>query len=429
MRALAPEERAPVKLTYEQEEALRLIKAWLGAGDSSNWMFYLGGFAGTGKTTLMHHFINSLDRAPHCLAPTGKAASVLMKKLNGIRVRTIHSMLYKPVEKSRARLFMLQMDLNKDPDNLRLKFQIVQEQRKLAREKISFVDQDEVGIMPHELVIVDEASMVTQKMLCDLEKTGAKVLFVGDPGQLPPVKDAGHFSRAEPDAMLKSVQRQALDNPIIKLSMDIRNSNPIQKNIKNEAIIRMPKSKFNLDGLTAYDQILCGMNIMRRKINRMVRKQTVLTGDETKVYPVIGEKLICLRNRPFDTAEHGRIWLINGEMCESTGAAFMDEMFGDATMLPVKYDGLDVNFPINPFHFDVTYNPSLEEPLEADDNRRFVELDYGYAITVHKSQGSEWNRVLLVDDEMNVNNRSVRKRWLYTAVTRAKEQLTWLTND
>jgi exodeoxyribonuclease-5 len=137
-----------------------------------------------------------------------------------------------------------------------------------------------------------------------------------------------------------------------------------------------------------------------------------------------------LRNRPFDTGNYGRIWFINGVIAETTSAAATSDIDSDLTVADMNYDDLELySIPLYKYPFEAHYMDK-EEPLEGNAMYRSeVQFDYAYAITVHKSQGSEWDNVLLVDDEMNANNIRFRRRWLYTAVTRAKERLTWLTQN
>lgn len=403
-----------MQLTADQSNALDAIGCWL--KDDDQWMFYLGGFAGTGKTTLMHHFINSLSEQPVCLAPTGKAASVLQKRLTNAVVTTIHSALYKPQIPDITKLERLMEELREKPNTEELKEAIRLEKERLAKIKLRFHDNPNVEIAEGELVIVDEASMVNNKMFDDLSKLKAKVLFVGDPGQLPPVGDSGYFTYTRPDSMLKEVMRQALDNPIVKLSMWVRNGDSIPKYFDEGAAIKRPKADYDITELVQFDQLMCGTNVMRRKLNRIIRK---LHGREA-VMPEQGEKLICLKNQyKFGT------WLINGVQCVSASAA---ETTTDLEWaVDVMYEGdLLSGLPYYHYPFQAHYNSNAEQdpwPMR----KHLAELDYAYAVTVHKSQGSEWNSVALVDDEMFAQDKEFRKRWLYTAVTRAKEKLVWLT--
>jgi exodeoxyribonuclease-5 len=408
-----------MKLTHEQEVAMDQIMAWRGSYPTSDWMFYLGGYAGTGKTTLLQEIINRLDTRPTCLAPTGKAASVLQKKLTNATVQTIHSALYKPIEPSLLDLEELERKLMSAPGSAEIIEAIRIEKLRLAKQQLRFTDNSQKEIVQGDLVMVDEASMVTKKMVRDLQETGAQVLFVGDPGQLPPVEDSGYFSSAEPDAMLSEIQRQALDNPIIELSMRVRQGKPIESEIENAHILKRCKTGFPITELSAAEQVLTGMNFTRRRLNRAVRK---VRGLGHAPFPLEGEKLICLKNQ---YAPGG--WIVNGMQCLAASRCEVDLKSGDIFM-DVLYEGrLLRELEVYGFPFEVHYNENAEEEPWVS-RKGLSEFDYGYAITVHKSQGSEWDKVILVDDNLFSNNRLNRKRWLYTAVTRAKEHLTWLTN-
>jgi exodeoxyribonuclease-5 len=410
-----------MKLSFEQEGALSKIMHWLENPREGpfvdDWMFYLGGYAGTGKTTLLQEIINRLDTPPICIAPTGKAASVLQRKLKNATVTTIHKALYKPVMPNIKQLEALEAHLAANPGARELIEAIREEKRRLADLKISFMDNEAKEIKRGRVVMVDEASMVTAKMVEDLHRTGAIVIFVGDPGQLPPVGDAGYFNKQEPDAMLSEIQRQALDNPIINLSMRVRNGERIESNIENAHIVKHCKTGYPITELSKADQVITGMNFMRRRLNRAIRK---VRGFEGK-FPLEGEKLICLKNQ----YTHGGI--VNGMQC--LAASSMEVTDEGELVMDVLYEG-ELLYKLKCYHypFEVHYNDRAEEDPWAA-RSKLSEFDYGYAITVHKSQGSEWDRVVLVDDEMQIGNRAMRKRWLYTAVTRAKEHLTWLTNS
>lgn len=403
-----------MNLTTDQQAALDAIGVWLSG--NNGWMFYLGGYAGTGKTTLMHHFINSLGDQPTCLAPTGKAASVLQKRLKDCPVTTIHSALFKPIEPDIKKLERLEEKLKNDPTAVSLLAQIKEEKKRLAEMKLNFAENKDHTIMPNSLVIVDEASMVDERMMKQLKATGARILFVGDPGQLPPVGDSGYFTSNRPNAMLSQVVRQALDNPIVALSMSIRKGEYIPSEINNDNIQRKSRKGFDLEEFRQYDQILTGKNNIRRKLNRIVRKQL---GYEGNVMPVTGERLICLKNtHKFDN------YLVNGVQCASTSNADVNK-YGD-WCVDLLYEGAPLEkVPYYHYPFEVHYRyDSEQDPWPA--RKHLVELDYGYAITVHKSQGSEWNRVALVDDFLMKEQPQFRKRWLYTAVTRAKEKILWV---
>jgi exodeoxyribonuclease-5 len=406
-----------MQLTAAQETAIGQIKQWL---RSSRQEFVLAGYAGTGKTTLLQQFINDRDTPPLCLAPTGKAASVLAKRLEHCDVRTIHSALYKPVTGSTADLEDLQAKLLNDPENKEIQAAIEEERERLSKSKLGFAVNEKKTIQPGQLVIVDEASMVTNRIRADLAKTQAKLLYVGDPGQLPPVADDGFMRSNKPDVMLDEILRQALDSPIIRLSMMVRTGQDINLGQFGPGVRKLMKDAVPYDEWLTYDQVVTGTNLSRRKVNRFFRTKLYPDAETRSIFPMKGDRLICLKNEQEDG-----VYYINGVMATALEAAIPDN-FGWSIIPELLYEGKIVKEVVCWTRgFEMTYDPNMKEdlPHERQGMRQF---DYAYAITVHKSQGSEWPKVILADDQMKSGDRNFRSLWLYTAVTRAKEELLWL---
>lgn len=406
-----------MKLSPDQTKALEAINRW--ASGAGNPVFALAGYAGTGKTTIVQEWINGLDRPVICCAPTGKAAEVLRRRLNHAEVSTIHRALYKPLPPpSLAALQDLKSQLELNPENEKLKEMIAEEQYRLERRKLRFgkKEKQQQLIQEDDVVVVDEASMVTTQMRTDFIATGARILFVGDPGQLPPVHDKGFFSDYVPDAMLTEIHRQALDSPILRLSMRIRDGESIAP-FQSPNCSKQPKTSLAYEQWLSYDQIITGSNQSRRRVNRFFRKTKGLE----KVWPQKGEKIICLKNAEDYT-------FINGVQAETTDNFEFDPQM-DCVLGQIIYDGnpLDTRC-FYPFPFRATYDDTVKEIpwWERAAMVDTLEFDYAYAITVHKSQGSEWPRVIVADDQMMAGNKDFRRQWLYTAVTRAKEELMWL---
>ena len=402
-------------LTAAQEKALKEIKRWL--SNTEQQEFTLAGYAGSGKTTLLQEFINSQENLVLCVAPTGKAASVLSKRLENVRVTTIHAALYKPVVANPGKLEDLIMESVNDPDNKELKEAIERERERLRLAKLGFAVNEKHRIEPGQLVIVDEASMVTNRIREDLYRTGAKVLYVGDPGQLPPVREKGFFAEVVPDVMLTDILRQALDSPIIRLSMQIRNGQTIEFG-DYSGVRKCFKEDVSADEWLTYDQVVTGTNVSRRKVNRFFR--TKKYPGERSIYPMKGDKLICLKNE----AEDG-VFYINGvpASCLEATTKVPNQPWIVAPEILYE-DEILKDVALWPRGFEMHYLDVKEDlPFERTGLRQF---DYAYAITVHKSQGSEWDRVLLADDQMSGGDRNFRRLWLYTAVTRAKKELLWL---
>src|ERR1044071_8867798 len=231
------------QFTPHQDNALKSVADWLKAGPGRNGtpqVFRLFGYAGTVKTWLPRHIADETDGEVKFAAFTGKAASVMRGK--GCKgASTIHSLIYRT--------------------------------RESGEEIPSFDLWDEAPASKAELIIIDECSMVDTELGRDLLSFGVPVLVLGDPAQLPPIQGGGFFTEAEPDAMLTEVHRQAEDNPIIRLSRDIRAGLDPQRVIEA-------------------DQVLVGRNATRRSYNMRMRQRRGFAGE----LPATGDKLVCLRN-------------------------------------------------------------------------------------------------------------------------------------
>ena len=172
--------------SHQQDQALQAIAKWL-ADPHAKQSFYLGGYGGTGKTSLAKHFATGLNNV--CFAAFTGKASLVMRRKGCTGASTIHSLIY-IAERDRG---VFKFSLN--PDS---------------------------AVKTADLVIIDEVSMVSEDLAVDLLSFGTKVLVLGDPAQLPPVDGAGYFTCRKPDFMLTEIHRQAAESPIIRMSMDVR---------------------------------------------------------------------------------------------------------------------------------------------------------------------------------------------------------------
>src|SRR5262249_27294723 len=178
--------------TPHQDSALKAVADWLKAKPGKNGtppVFRLFGYAGTGKTTLARHIADGVDGEVKFAAFTGKAALVMRNKgCDG--ASTIHSLIYRA--------------------------------RESGVEQPSFDLGDDAPASKAKVIVIDECSMVDAEMGRALLSSECPLLVPGDPAHLPPIQGAGFFTSSEPDAMLTEVHRQAQDDPIVRMSMDVR---------------------------------------------------------------------------------------------------------------------------------------------------------------------------------------------------------------
>lgn len=241
----------------------------------------------------------------------------------------------------------------------------------------------------------------------DLMSFGTPILVLGDPGQLPPISGGGFFTEHEPDILLTEIHRQARDNPIIDLAMQVREGREIMHGDYGTAQV-IGKNEVDRDMVLEADQVLVGINRTRRRYNQRLRE---LKGfDQT--YPQAGDKLVCLRNDPAKGLLNGSLWQVMTSSKETVKP-------GINLLVRPEDDDMDrgsAKIKLLKSAFD---DPDLEVPWQT--KKRYDDFDYGYALTVHKAQGSQWNSVVLFDESFAF--RDSRERWLYTAITRAAERL------
>lgn len=399
----------------KQQDALAAVDQWLKA-PGTNKLFRLFGYAGTGKTTLARHFAEQCDGLVLFAAFTGKAASVM--RANGCyNATTIHRLIYKPQPKSEVRLLELRGHLatlrdeqeRRQPDHSGLLDQIdetLKEIRDIEQDlkRPSFVLNYESDVRHAQLVVIDECSMVDGRMANDLMSFGAPILVLGDPAQLPPVMGDGFFTNAKPDVMLTEIHRQAEDSPIIRLATDVREGRSLRPGAYGDSLV-VHHSDLDRNSVMTFDQILVGRNVTRKRSNARARE---LLG-RTSHLPVPGDKLVCLRN------DH-QIGLLNGELWTTLDCVTIDADTLGLTLQDDEERTLNIEAHRHPFE---------GRELGYWEKRQAQEFEYGYALTTHKAQGSQWDSVIVFDESGCF--RQDRARWLYTAITRAAKRVTVVT--
>lgn len=402
MNELVPttqENKLPVRtggslvLSKDQESAMQAMTAWYNkiqaeGCNEKNQVFYLAGWAGTGKTTIADIFIKSLPKKHHILfgSFTGKAA-LRMRQVGMAGAQTLHSMIYKPQQKDHKVVFIL--------------------------------DRSSV-LGTADLLVLDECSMVDESLGTDVYSFGTPILILGDQGQLPPIRGAGYFTSRCPNATLTEVHRQALENPIVRLATEIRNGSTIRRYNEPELLTYAPAAALE-EALFEFDQVLVGKNLTRNSVNDRFRNTMGFSGE----YPNKEEKIICLRNNRELNLFNGMM----GVMTEDTSPAeIYDEKgnptgeFSDHLVLSFIDDMGDEHINILT-HKEGFIDDTLFKGMDWKDLKSANQFTFGYAITVHKSQGSQWDGVVILDDNFLAWDKAERRKWLYTAVTRAADRL------
>ena len=381
-------------LSQDQKMALDRMLDWYKNKTSKKEFITLGGFAGTGKTTLIATLRIRLKEIKKDLrvgyaSYTGKATRVLKGKLTQQKVieekdtvSTIHSLIYSPIVNDKE--------------------EIVGWQRK---EKI---DKD--------LIIIDEASMVDRSIWHHLLSYKIPIIAVGDHGQLPPIE--GNFNlMQEPEIKLTQIHRQAELNPIIGLSIQAREHGLIKFGAYSDTVKKMDMAEYDaqetmqelLGNYKPDTLILCGYNATRIKLNNHIRSSL---GFET-TNPQAGDRVICLRNNHKKNIANGMLGTTSNIKQENENWYYAEIVMDDEEdifkgLISTKQFGANTAF---------NFTEKRKEFMIGD------LFDFGYALTVHKAQGSQAKRVVLLEERFAKMNDDQWKRWLYTAVTRAEEEL------
>ncbi len=387
-------------LTAKQEQGLKLaVKRYK---DHEPYTV-IAGYAGVGKSTLVRFIIDALqlkDWEIAYIAYTGKAAQVLRNK-GCHNAMTAHRLLYKSIPK----------------------------------EDGTFMHIPVQTLFPLKLVVVDEVSMLPDKMWEQLLKYKVHILALGDPGQLPPVRAVSNGALDHPHIFLDEIMRQAAESEIIRLTMDIRAGKNLAFQRGKEVRV-VDRNETLAPGFFDWaDQIICGKNETRGFLNDYRRKQ--LWQEAYQIEPIVGDKIICLRN-DWEFINENLDALVNGLTGHLTRIEYNEsnpwmEKTPWIDFLP-DYDNAAPFYKIEADYKLLTTRQPLitrgpngtwrEIPKQFHPH----EFDYGYAITCHKSQGSEFNKVIVLEEFLKSESREDHIKWLYTAATRAAQKLIVVKN-
>jgi exodeoxyribonuclease-5 len=397
--------------------ALRAVVAWHNrwrAGDHRQQVCRLAGYAGTGKTWLAKFIVDELNLSRVCAAcPTGKAAHVLRRR-GFSQSRTIHSLIYRPVVRGRGRVPELEAQVlqliaeNAPPEMVkRVEREIAEEIEGLHRMAFSLkIDSELRGA---DLLVVDESSMVSNDLLEDLLSFGAPILALGDPAQLPPVRGSGSLASSAPDAMLEEIHRQAMESAVVRLATIVRQGGRLSPGDHLDATGHTSRIVLKAEPheLMSADQIIVGRNATRHRTNAWVRSQL---GRKSPL-PEAGDRLVCLRN----SAEHS---LMNGATYRADAdAVVVDDM---TSMLALTSDDFPESGSQELLIHSKLFGADPKEALKPWEWELASAFDFGAALTCHKSQASQWNRVAI---RMEWPNADTLQQWAYTALTRAAEEV------
>jgi exodeoxyribonuclease-5 len=419
-------------LSADQERALKAVRAW--HASIHRPIFKIGGLAGVGKTTLLGVYAQELAESKTLVAYatfTGRASSILQRKLKAAGVETTTKSRPARAEMANSKYHDASLPKSSGPAFIgtlhRLLYQpVIDEQTEELKgwRKRTTLDRE------YSLIVIDEASMIGDSMLADLQAHNISILAVGDHGQLPPVQDSGSLME-EPDVKLEKIHRQAKGNPIIQLAHTVRKYGFLDEDFADgKHVVFADKRNARRVIQKAYAEatnpldvgMLCWMNRTRIQLNAEARAALGYRDEPKK-----GELVICLKNDPP---------IYNGMRGVLATKAEPDAMHPWLLYAPVGFpeEGLDPT-PIT--MCGATFN--RERPFDTIEDiqdagipvTRFSEAgapyDFGYALTTHKAQGSEFDHAIFYLDRKLKRDDEESRRFFYTAITRAATKLTVLT--
>lgn len=393
-------------LNRMQQAGFERAKKWW--SDGNEQIFKIAGYAGTGKTYLSGVIADALagEKIAFC-AFTGKAALVMRQR--GMPATTIHALIYN-------------MEMRLVPHKNGFKRKLVPVLKERLEPKPS-------------LILVDESSMVSKKILDDLLSFDIPVIAVGDPFQLPPVGSKDSDLLTDPDVTLEEIMRQDEGSAIVYLAEKIRKGLPLNDDESAPGCIwQMSKRTIDEDTENIFkwaDQIIAGRNATVSKINQMAREYLGFTD----TLPMVGDKIICKRN------DWGTVLL-----GEKITTALVNGLIGYCTAIHETETQDKVpwkDMPVRMTEYALNLRPTFEEKAEFKDivfdpdsfyenkeTRQYMKkmiFQFAYCITCHAAQGSEWDNIILYDDSWHDKNDPLfQARWRYTGITRAAKHLVWL---
>lgn len=360
-----------VQYTQEQQEFINRVKDFYFNQKPRRDYLVLAGLPGVGKTFIVSRIQEELGLGDQCVyaVRTGKAATVLQSK--GVKCVTIHRLIY---------------DLE-DANNL------------------SFKRKEELK-EDYKLIIIDEFSTVDEEMMDDLLSYNIPIIVVGDADQLPPIGKETDYLK-NPDFTLTEILRQKQDSWVVKLARGIlQNRTPKFGTFGTDGnrITIMKREDLTFDVLKDADQVICGTNKTRQEVNELFRKSL----KHFDYLPEKGERIIITKNCWNDIV--GDMPIING----TTGTVLkIKDTPNDYCIILFKPDHTDESKALK---IDKSFFMGKTPKRNTDS----VTCEWGYCITVHKAQGSEYKKVVFIADKMP---KEIYKRFLNTGITRAKEEL------
>lgn len=386
-------------LTNEQQSLVQDCYDWF--YNKNDLIFEFAGGPGTGKSFVLDFIIKYLGINRENIAPmayTG-AAAVNMRTKGLLNAGTIHSWIYHTTVSPK---------IDKTGNY------VMDDYFNRPKEGLDFVPK--IKLKNIKLIIIDEAYMVPFEMKKDIERFGIKIIACGDWNQLPPINSKPAYLANRNVHLLTKTMRQAEGSNIVRLAYSVLNGYPVSNGYYGDVLV-INEEELSNQMIMSSDVIICSKNSTREYYNNKVRKLYGFTGKT----PQYGERVICRSNNKYEIVDD--INLANGLIGSVVNFPDVSGFDGKTFELSFQPDLLSRPFNIKACYKYFIATHQQKEALKYDKYLEGEKFEFGYCITSHLSQGSQFNNVIVIEEPMmgNINNRLS-----YVAITRAKQRLIYV---
>lgn len=374
--------------------------------NSSEQVFQFSGGPGTGKSFTLNKIIHALGIPYHdVMAMSYIGAAAIVMRLKGFtNAKTMHSWLFDPIE-----------EIMKDDSGA----PIMDPLYNRPKVKRSFIEKDFID-ENIKLIVIDEAGSMPLKYKRVIEKHGIKIIATGDVDQLPPVQDTPAYLYTGKVYRINQIMRQAENSSIVYLSRRALQGLPIHTGFYGDSLV-ITEDDITEKMVLNSDVIICGKNYTRDYWNRKIRQELLHINSPT---PMFMEKVVCAKNNW--NIEVSGISLANGLPGRVVNNPDPSGFDSDTNTFTMDFLPDMLGEPFKGLHASYDYMVSDHERRNSLKSDRYCfgeKFEFGYALTTHKAQGSQWANGIYFEEFLQP---SINNNLHYTAISRFSNTLIYV---